>query len=204
MGLSDTFGVIGVSDSGKAIEGRTGSGTAIVGLANDPNGHAGVFFGRVQVNGDIEVSGDVRLRGGDVAEQFDLAAQGDAADEVTAGTVVVLDRHGALTPCAQEYDPCVAGVVSGAGDRVPALILDRTKERDSRWRRAIAVVGKAWCKADATVKPIRVGNLLTTSATPGHAMAAVDREASFGAVLGKALTPLDNGRGLVLVLVGLG
>jgi hypothetical protein len=145
----------------------------------------------------------VLLSGADVAEQFNVAEQADGTNEVTAGTVVVLDRDGALTPCGQEYDSCVAGVVSGAGDRVPALILDRAREHESRWRRAIAVVGKVWCRADATVKPIRVGNLLTTSATPGHAMAAVDREASFGAVLGKALTPLDNGRGLVLVLVGL-
>jgi hypothetical protein len=44
---------------------------------------------------------------------------------------------------------------------------------------------------------------LTTSSTPGHAMAAVDRDAAFGAVIGKALTPLGSSTGLVLVLVGL-
>ncbi|MFI7135998.1 hypothetical protein ACIBQ1_60865 [Nonomuraea sp. NPDC050153] len=65
-------------------------------------------------------------------------------------------------------------------------------------------MGKVWCRADASSQPIRVGNLLTTSATPGHAMAAVDRDSAYGAVLGKALTPLASGTGLVLVLVSLG
>ncbi|MFC7649427.1 hypothetical protein ACFQX6_60345 [Streptosporangium lutulentum] len=65
-------------------------------------------------------------------------------------------------------------------------------------------MGKVWCQSDASLHPIRVGDLLTTSSTPGHAMAAVDRNASFGAVLGKALSPLALGTGLVLVLVGLG
>jgi hypothetical protein len=34
-------------------------------------------------------------------------------------------------------------------------------------------------------------------------MKATDREQSFGAVFGKAMTPLNKGRGLVLVLVSL-
>lgn len=152
------------------------------------------------------VTGDVILTGADVAEQFDVADQVNDAYRVGPGTVVVLDDKGALTPCAQVYDPCVAGVVSGAGDRVPALVLDRKEHSESSegaWRRAVAVVGKAWCQADASSRPIRVGDLLTISAILGHAMAAVDREMAFGAVLGKALTPLVSGTGLVLVLVGL-
>ena len=45
--------------------------------------------------------------------------------------------------------------------------------------------------------------MLTTSATPGHAMKATDLGAAQGAIIGKAMTPLDDGRGLVLVLVNL-
>jgi hypothetical protein len=66
------------------------------------------------------------------------------------------------------------------------------------------VVGKAWCLADADPTPIAVGDLLTTSFCPGHAMSAVDGSRAFGAVIGKALTPLASGAGRVLVLVGLG
>jgi hypothetical protein len=48
-----------------------------------------------------------------------------------------------------------------------------------------------------------VGDLLTTSPTPGHAMAARDHGRAFGAVFGKALAPLQSGIGLLPVLVAL-
>jgi hypothetical protein len=61
-----------------------------------------------------------------------------------------------------------------------------------------------WCYCDAATQAIQPGDLLTTSDTPGHAMKATDREHSHGAVLGKAMTALNDGeRGLVLVLVNL-
>jgi hypothetical protein len=49
----------------------------------------------------------------------------------------------------------------------------------------------------------RVGDLLTTSDTPGHAMKTIDPLKAFGAVIGKALTPMDAGRGLIPILVAL-
>ncbi|MFE6904033.1 hypothetical protein ACFVFJ_45760, partial [Streptomyces sp. NPDC057717] len=190
-------GVAGVNDhGGNGLYGRGGNG--LYAMSNVAGGNAGVFDGNVLVRGDL------KLTGGDVAEQFDVAARAEGAPEVDPGTVVVVDGQDALAPCVQAYDTCVAGVVSGAGDRVPALVLDRKEDDEGAWRRAIAVVGKVWCRADAASRPIRVGDLLTTSSTPGHAMAAVDRDAAFGSVLGKAMTPLASGTGLVLVLVGLG
>lgn len=188
-GLESGLGVKGVAKA-ESMAGVAGyhvgdkPGPGVYGEGNP----AGYF------HGDVIVTGDLRLTGADVAEQFDVAS--DAVDE---GTIVVLDDAGALSPCEKAYDRRVAGVVSGAGDRKPALVLDRSDDRNDR--RAVAVVGKAWCRADG---PIEVGDLLTTSDNPGHAMAAKDRDASFGAVLGKALTPLAAGTGLVLVLVGLG
>lgn len=195
QGLSGNFGVLGESTTGAGVEGRSQSGPAVLGRGN----LAGHF------EGNVVVTGDLILAGADVAEQFDVSDQVDRANEIVPGTVVTLDDNGALAPCARMYDMRVAGVISGAGDRVPALVLDRHRHEgiDGGWRQAIAVVGKVWCRADASERPIQVGNLLTTSSTPGHAMAAVDRGASFGAVLGKALTPLTSGVGLVLVLVGL-
>jgi hypothetical protein len=57
---------------------------------------------------------------------------------------------------------------------------------------------------DAGSAAINPGDMLTTSATPGHAMKAVDRAKSYGAVIGKAMTGLALGKsGLVLVLVNL-
>ena len=56
---------------------------------------------------------------------------------------------------------------------------------------------------DASGEPVAVGDLLTTSATPGHAMKVADRTKAVGAILGKALHPLERGRGLVPILVSL-
>jgi hypothetical protein len=61
-----------------------------------------------------------------------------------------------------------------------------------------------YCYVDATQDAVEIGDLLTTSDTPGHAMKVTDFPRSQGAVLGKAMQPLARGRkGLVLVLVGL-
>lgn len=150
------------------------------------------------------VTGDVELAGADVAEQFDVSSRGS---EVLPGSVVVLDDDGSLTTSVTPYDSRVAGIVSGAGDRAPALVLDRPAidaAAGPALRSPVAVVGKAWCWSDATEEPIKVGDLLTTSGTEGHAMRASDRLAALGAVIGKALSPLNAGTGHVLVLVGLG
>jgi hypothetical protein len=63
--------------------------------------------------------------------------------------------------------------------------------------RMVTLGAYPFCKVDADVAPVAVGDLLTTSATRGH------RGAALGAVLGKAMAPLESGRGLVPVLVGL-
>jgi len=45
---------------------------------------------------------------------------------------------------------------------------------------------------DAERAPIAVGDLLTTSDTPGHAMKAVDPVRSFGSVIEEALNRLKQ------------
>ena len=60
-----------------------------------------------------------------------------------------------------------------------------------------------YCKVDASKGPVEIGDLLTTSATEGHAMKASDHRRAFGAVIGKALAPLATGRALIPVLVAL-
>jgi len=67
----------------------------------------------------------------------------------------------------------------------------------------VALSGRVYCWVDASHGAIEPGDLLTTSATPGHAMKAVDPEKARGAILGKAMTGLKEGRGLALVLVTL-
>jgi len=67
----------------------------------------------------------------------------------------------------------------------------------------VALVGKVYCKVDAHYAPIAVGDLLTSSPTPGHAMRANDPLKAFGSVIGKALRSRTEGRGIIPVLVAL-
>ena len=67
----------------------------------------------------------------------------------------------------------------------------------------VALVGRVYAMADAAYGAIRPGDLLTSSDTPGHAMRVTDHGRAPGAIIGKAMTPLVEGRGLVLVLISL-
>jgi len=49
--------------------------------------------------------------------------------------------------------------------------------------------------------PIQIGDLLVSSSTPGVAMKGSDREDCVGAVVGKALEPLEEGEGTIVVQV---
>jgi hypothetical protein len=152
-------------------------------------------------NGTVSVTGDVILTGADCAEDFDIAA----CAEFEAGTVMVLDDCGLLQESRCAYDKKVAGVISGAGKFKPGLILGHEEQAGGDGQRApVALVGKVYCKVDAQHASIEVGDMLTTSATKGHAMKADDPLAAFGAVIGKALQSMPMGqRGLIPILVAL-
>jgi hypothetical protein len=125
----------------------------------------------------------------------------EANDAVEPGAVMVLDENGVLRASDKSYDKKVAGVISGAGDYRPGLILDR--HESSSGRLPVALVGKVYCKVDAAFGAIEVGDLLTTSPTPGHAMKATDQLKAFGSVIGKAMQPFESGRGLIPILIAL-
>jgi len=65
------------------------------------------------------------------------------------------------------------------------------------------LVGKVYCNIDAQYGAIEVGDLLTSSSTPGCAMKASDVFKAFGAVIGKALCGLADGCRLIPILVAL-
>jgi hypothetical protein len=141
--------------------------------------------------------GDISLENADCAEEFEISG----SEVLESGTVLVLGQDGKLQKSRDAYDKKVVGVISGAGDCKPGIVLDRKAARDDRM--PVALMGKVFCKADAQYSPIEVGDLLTTSPTAGHAMKATDPLKAFGAVIGKALRPLSEGRGLVPVLIAL-
>jgi hypothetical protein len=152
---------------------------------------------KLHVNGDIIATGDIVLQNADCAEEFAVKD----LEVIEPGTVMVLGEEGSLCQSTEAYDKKVAGVVSGAGDLKPGLILD--KQPESTNRMPIALMGKVYCKVDAQYTPVEVGDLLTTSPTPGHAMKATDPLKAFGTIIGKALRPLAAGKGLIPILVAL-
>ncbi len=170
-----SYGVYGVSTAGYGVVGQSASG------------YAGYFLGKVGITGM------------DLAERF--ASVDDQSIE--PGTVVVVDQDqpGKIRPSDRAYDSQVVGIISGAGGVKTALILHQ--EDTLQGDQVVAVAGRVYCKAEANSAPIKPGDLLTTSKMPGHCMKATDRDQAYGAVIGKALTGLDQGEGLVFVLVNL-
>jgi hypothetical protein len=151
----------------------------------------------------LEITG-----GADFAENFDINMEKMNNDAMTAkieaGMVVSIDpaNPGKLQLSAQAYDRRVAGVISGAGGVKPGMVMSQEGTL-ADGKRPVALSGRVYCWADASQGAIEVGDLLTTSSTPGHAMKVADAAKAQGAVIGKAMTGLKEGKGLVLVLVTL-
>ncbi|WP_026103595.1 hypothetical protein [Pseudanabaena sp. PCC 6802] len=199
-------GVRGVSQTGEGVHGETNSNVfaAVAGIQLNRNSTGAGVYGEHRgtgpagfFKGDVLVTGDIKLINADCAEDFDIAD----LEKAEPGTVMVIDSEGALRSSDRPYDKRVAGVISGAGNYKPGLILD--KQESSNDRMPIALMGKVYCKVDASYGAIEIGDLLTTSPTLGHGMKADDPLKSFGAVIGKALRPLDEGQGLIPILIAL-
>lgn len=136
--------------------------------------------------------------GADIAEPFKMSQA-----NLPKGAVVVIDEDNPshLKLSTEPYDTRVAGIISGAGGVTPGLSLSQqgVVEGDQH----VALTGRVYVKADASNGAIKPGDLLTSSHTPGHAMRVADHTRAQGAILGKAMTGLREGKGLVLVLVTL-
>jgi hypothetical protein len=161
---------------------------------NDGNGDVMT----VTTNGHLSVCA-LTIRGGcDLAEPFEMSSK-----DIPKGAVVIIDEDhpGQLKLSERAYDTRVAGIVSGAGGVSPGILLTQEGVLDTGQN--VALTGRVYAQADASSGPIQPGDLLTTSDTPGHAMKVTDHTRSQGAILGKAMTPLGEGKGVVLVLVTL-
>ncbi len=136
--------------------------------------------------------------GADLAEPFHMKE-----GELEKGSVVVIDEEhpGKLKRSTGAYDTRVAGIVSGADGLNPGIALHQ--EGVVEGGQNVALSGRVYVRADATGAPIKPGDLLTTSDTPGHAMKVTEHTRAQGAVIGKAMSSLDEGTGMVLVLVTL-
>jgi hypothetical protein len=160
----------------------------------------------LEVNGNTIIDNNLStatltIRGGaDLAEPFNITA---GKSEVPQGAVVVIDEQnpGHLKLSDSPYDTRVAGVVSGANGVNPGIQMHQQGILEGG--KNVALTGRVYVQADTSNGAIKPGDMLTTSSTPGHAMKVSDHVRAQGAILGKAMTALSEGQGMVLVLVTL-
>lgn len=174
----------------------------------------------LHVNGTTTTNALHILGGADIAEPFNVnsgqgpgakgqgsgaGGQPNADQSVTPGMVVSIDpeRAGELRVCTTAFDRTVAGVISGAGGISAGMTLQQSGT-SADGKHPVALTGRVYCFVDADAAgAVRPGDMLTTSNTPGHAAKANDPARDQGAIIGKAMTALSHGKGLVLVLVNL-
>ncbi len=144
----------------------------------------------------------LQINGADLAERFDV--RGVAGARPAPGMVVSIDpeRPGRLMLSHEAGDRKVVGVISGAGGVQAGLVLGQEGTL-ADGALPVAITGRVYVRVDADAGAIQPGDFLTTSATPGVAVRAGDLATAQGAILGKAMTGLAEGQGLVLVLINL-
>ena len=167
------------------------------------------FSGNSTAVGAIEGNGSggvvYKSGGADFAELL------PAVDGLEPGDVVVIGPDGTLTRSSKANQSNVAGVYSTAPGFLGGMSPDMEKQDGDAFqdRAPVAIVGIVPVKVSAENGAIHPGDLLTASNTPGHAMKADPvrvGDVEFyrpGTIIGKALEPLDEGTGVIRVLITL-
>ena len=158
---------------------------------------------KLDVNGNTNVTGNLNVTGTVNAKYQDVAEWVPSSEKLAAGTVVVLDstKSNQVVASTTAYDTRVAGVVSSQ----PGLTLGEKSDG----KVLVATTGRVLVKVDASRGPINIGDLLVTSDVPGVAMKSEPIEIGGrkmhmpGTLIGKALEPLEKGKGEILVLLSL-
>lgn len=200
-------------DGGSGMRLRNANGDLTITLDGDDGDGDGEIRLR-NANGDVAITLDadyggtgriiadvLEINGADLSERFNISTP---EAQLEAGMVVCIDpeKPGSLLLSTRAYDRTAAGIISGAGGVRPGLLM-RQQGTLADGQHAVALTGRVYCNVDATVAPIEPGDLITTSDTPGHGMKVTDHASALGAIIGKAMTGLDEGRGQILVLVSL-
>jgi hypothetical protein len=211
-------GVIGISASpqGSGVVGQSVDYIGVSGTTSGASGIAGYFDNsaagnllvgavkgthkfRVDGTGKGFFDGGTQTGGADFAESVAISADEGHREP---GDLMVVNRGSSrqLTLATEPYSTLVAGIYSTKPGvlATPHLMAENVTNEIP-----LAIVGIVPCKVSAENGPIRPGDLLVTSSTPGHAMKGTERNRMLGAVVGKALEPLTSGKGVIQVLVTL-
>jgi len=162
------------------------------------NGFVGVYNDGGVLTAYMDAHYGFASAAGDLAERLPTSLP-----EIERGSVLVIDGEhvGALAMASKPYDRRVAGVAAGAKDYRPGITLRGSESTDTSI--PVTLTGTVYCRVTNANGAIQPGDLLTTSAVPGHAMKVTDFEAARGAILGKAMQAMDQEQGLILILASL-
>jgi hypothetical protein len=154
---------------------------------------------RVDGSGNLYLDGTTTAGGADFAER--VRSSGEAS-RYHAGDLLEIDESAdrQVRLSSQPYSTRVLGVYSTK----PGVLGSRDAMREAAANELpVAMIGIVPCRASAENGPIHRGDLLVSSSTPGAAMRATDRSRMPGAIVGKALQPLESGTGLIEIAVTL-
>jgi len=182
-----------------------GGGGRVLDLQNNGTGTgegSGDFIAAFNVNAEprfrVGGKGDVWTHDGYWTLSGDMAEMLPAVPGVEPGDVLAIGLDGQLTRSTQAYQASVMGVYSTQ----PGFVGGQAAEGEIPGAIPLAVVGVVPVKVSAENGPIRPGDLLVASSTPGHAMKAGSNPPQ-GTVIGKALEGLDEGTGVIKMLATL-
>jgi hypothetical protein len=152
---------------------------------------------RIDNSGKAYFNGGTQVGGADFAE--DVAVVPGHRKYEPGDVMVISSTANSLELSHTAYDTRVAGIYSTK----PGVLAMPRAATSAIAGVPLAVVGIVPCKVSTENGEIRVGDLLVAARTPGYAMKGTDRSIMIGAVLGKALEPIADGKGMVNVLVSL-
>jgi hypothetical protein len=201
MRLNDVGNLgIGTTDVPARLTVQATTGDLIAAYNNSSRAPGAAVF-VVTNTGDVKADGSF-YGASLIVGSADVAERINTSEWVEAGDVVEIDPEhpGFFRKSSDPYSRRVAGIISTS----PGVILGNTTDSETGdWddsRPVLAIAGRVPVRVTTESGPICVGDLLVASSTPGAAMKG-DPSLAIGAVVGKAMEPLQEGDGLVMAQV---
>lgn len=154
---------------------------------------------RIDTGGNVHAAGAFYANGSDYAESVRVVGP---SVRYQPGDILVIDpgTESRFSLSGSAYSTSVAGIYStkpgvlGSSNAMGTTLGEEIP---------LAIHGIVPCKVSTENGPIGPGDLLVSASTPGYAMKGTDRDRMLGAVIGKSLGNLQQGTGVVSVLITL-